>query len=130
MTVYDSCIYPQEQASAASSYLTYCKDILTRKTTLKKPELLHSEQEFCISTHLIETCDRIKGCSFSSEGDFNHVYQQIIMVHDSFDNAKKVNTNVKLISKEVTIFDGSCTKVLMQKNYFFKIDYVYLADFC
>ena len=118
MTVYDSCIYPQEQASDTSSYLTYWKNFLTSKTILKKPELLPNEQEFCIKTHLEEMCDRIRGCRFSNENDFNHVYQQIMMVHNSFDNAKKVNTNPKLISKEVTIFDGSCTKVLMQKDNF------------
>lgn len=110
MTVYDSCIYPQEFVSSSFFSLTFWKNVFTSNNTLKIPQHLPDEQEFCIKTHLKDICRQIEECKFSNEADLNAVYQQVIMVHHSFNNAKKVNTKVKS-SREIAIFDRSCNQV-------------------
>lgn len=111
MTIYDSCIYPQETSSPTFFSLTFWKNIVTPNNTLKVPQRLPDEQEFCIKTHLEDICRQLKECKFSNEADLNTVYQQVIMVHRSFNNAKIANTNVKSSSREITIFDRSCNQV-------------------
>ena len=110
MTIYDSCIYPQELASSKLFSLTFWKNIVTSNNTLKMPQCLPDEQEFCIKTHLKDMCTQIEECKISNEADLNAVYQQIIMVHLSFSNAKIVNT-VKSSPKEIMIFDRNCDQV-------------------
>ena len=111
MTVYDSCIYPQEFVSSSFFSLTFWKEFVTSNNNLKIPQRLPNEQEFCIKTHLKDMCAQIEECKFSNEAELNALYHQVKMVYLSFSNAKKVCTDVKLSNRENAIFDKGCNQV-------------------
>ena len=108
VSIYDSCIYPQELASP--SIIGWVVSHFTSNNTLQKPEMQQNEQEYCIKAHLLDVYKQIFQGEVSSEDDLIAVYRTITMVFSSFSNAKKVNIKSSP-PKEIAFFNASCIEV-------------------
>ena len=109
LTVYDSCIYPQELAD--QTILGYFMSFITSSSTMKPPKLLQNEQQCCINAHLTGIYKIIAQCQFSTEQDIMLAYKSIIAVFNSFEQARKVNVSTTL-RKKIAFFHEPCAQVL------------------
>ena len=106
LTVYDSCIYPQELPD--QSIWGFLKSFVT--SSIKAPKLLQNEQQCCINAHLTGIYKIIAQCQFSTERDIMLTYKSIMTVFNSFQQAQKVNVSITP-PKKFAFFHEPCTQV-------------------
>ena len=107
LTVYDSCIYPQELPD--QSIWGFFKSFIT--SSMKAPKLLQNEQQCCINAHLTGIYKSISQCQFSTEQDIMLAYKSIMTVFNSFHHAQKVNVSTTP-PKKFAFFHEPCAQVL------------------